>query len=153
MTQPVPRRRRAPVGGAGARDAERVRAVAAARLRRRQSCDETTHSPAAHGESSGDVPAALARAREAIVAAAKRLNATLFLDEEIAAEAKTIIGRVEEEIETLRRSGEFKAINRSYRAHRTEASTRAEKIVPDAEWLNKYKADLVRQLAGALRYA
>jgi hypothetical protein len=33
-----------------------------------------------------------------------------------------------------------------------EASARGEKAAPYADWFNKYKAKLVRQLASALRY-
>jgi hypothetical protein len=33
-----------------------------------------------------------------------------------------------------------------------EAAARGEKAAPYADWFNKYRANLVRQLAGALRY-
>lgn len=59
---------------------------------------------------------------------------------------------MDEEIETLQRAGQLKSVNRSYRAHRIEASARGEKAAPYADWFNKYEANLVRQLAAALRY-
>ena len=59
---------------------------------------------------------------------------------------------MDEEIEALRGSREFKSVNQSYRTYRMEASARGEKVTPYAQWLNKYKANLVRQLANALRY-
>jgi hypothetical protein len=90
---------------------------------------------------------------EAINAAAEKLDVTLYSEEDIAAEAEQIIARVEAEIERLRCSGQFKSVNSAYRAYRMEASARGDKVVPYAEWLSKYKADLVCQLAGALRYA
>jgi hypothetical protein len=134
-------------------DGERVCAAATTRLRRRQSCDEATHLPKGHSEPGRDAPVAPAFAEEAIAAAAKTLNVTLYSEEDIAAEAETIIARVEEEIEILRCAGQFQSVNRSYRAYRLEASARGEKVVPYVEWLCKYKANLVRQPASALRYA
>ena len=134
------------------RDAERV-CAATTRLRRRQSCDEATHLARDHSEPSHSAPSAPPLVEEAMIAAAKKLNVTLYSEEDIAAEAEQIVARVKEEIDTLRCSGRFKSVNSSYRAHRMEASARGEKVVPYAEWLSKYKANLVRQLAGALRYA
>jgi hypothetical protein len=135
------------------RDAERVCAAATARMRRRQSCDEATHPAGDDSEPGRSTPSAPPLVEEAIIAAAKKLDVTLYSDEDIAAEAEAIIARVEDEIERLRCSGQFKSVNSAYRAHRMEASARGGKVVPYAEWLSKYKANLVRQLAGALRYA
>jgi hypothetical protein len=77
----------------------------------------------------------------------------LYSDDEVCAEADGIIARVEEEIENLKRAGQMKSVNQSYRAHRLEASARGEKAAPYADWFNNYKANLVRELAAALRYA
>ena len=89
----------------------------------------------------------------AVEAAAKRLRIGLYSDDEICADADGIIARVEEEIENLKSAGQLKSVNQSYRAYRLETSARGEKAAPYADWLNKYKADLVRELAAALRHA
>jgi hypothetical protein len=136
-----------------ASDAERICAVATARLRRRRPGGETPAPPVDASSPCREDPAAMrAAARDAIAGAAKRLNVALYSNEEISAEAMRIIVRVDEEIEALRGSREFKSVNQSYRTYRMEASARGEKVTPYAQWLNKYKANLVRQLANALRY-
>lgn len=117
-------------------DAERVATAAMSRLQRHALRDEAQPS----------------LAHEAIAGAAKRLNVALHADEEISAEAMGVIARVDEEVESLQRSGELKSINKSYRIYRMEASARGEKVIRYAEWLEKYKQTLVRELAVALRY-
>jgi hypothetical protein len=112
-----------------AADAERVVAAAASRLQRR-SCT----------------------ADQALMAAAARLHVTLYADEHITDEAMAAIARMEVEFASLQRSGALKSVNRSYRLYRQDASARGEKIVPYVRWLGKYKENLVRQLAAALRY-
>jgi len=52
----------------------------------------------------------------------------------------------------MQRAGQLKSVNTSYRAYRIEASARGEKAAPYADWFNKYKAKLVRELAAAMRY-
>jgi hypothetical protein len=89
----------------------------------------------------------------AVESAARRLGVPLYSDTDIAADAERTIGRVEEEIENLKRAGELKSVNQSYRAYRLQASARGEKAAPYANWLNQYKANLVRELAAALRHA
>jgi hypothetical protein len=137
-----------------AADAERVAAAAMRRLRRCESRDGAV--PAApqrvSSPASGDASDALALADEAIAGAAKRLNIALLSNEEVAADAMTALGRVDEEIERLQRSGDLKSVNTSYRAYRLEASARGEKALRYAEWMDKYRENLVRQLAAALRY-
>jgi hypothetical protein len=134
-----------------AADAERVAVAAMRRLRRRESSDgaapECVSSPVL-----GDAFDALALADEAIAGAAKRLNIALSSDEEIAAEAMAVVARVDKEIERLHRSGDLKSVNTSYRAYRLEASARGEKTLRYAEWMDKYRKNLVRELAAALRY-
>jgi hypothetical protein len=88
---------------------------------------------------------------EAIAAAAERLGIALYADEEVVADAAAIIARVDGEIGRLQQAGELKSINRSYRTYRLESSARGEKVLRYAEWINKYKENLARQLAAALR--
>jgi hypothetical protein len=130
-----------------AKDAERVAAAATARFQRRKSQDESAHpSPGAPVPAEDGLSAA-------VEAAAKRLRIALYSDDEICADADGIIARVEEEIENLKSAGQLKSVNQSYRAYRLETSAGGEKAAPYADWLNKYKANLVRELAAALRYA
>ncbi len=74
----------------------------------------------------------------------------LYTDEEIVAAATAAIARVNEEIERQLRAGELKSVNRSYKIYRTTA--RGGMALPYAQWFNEYKANLVRQLAAALRF-
>jgi hypothetical protein len=129
-----------------AADAERVATAATARLRRLESKDDSAALSAAGVPPSPGVISAV------VERTAKRLQVKLYADEEIAADAQSIIMRVEEEIGNLQRTGQLKSINKSYRAYRLEVSARGEKASPYADWLNKYRANLVRQLAAALRY-
>jgi hypothetical protein len=122
--------------------ARRIAADATARLRRRGPGDGSS-LPA---RSRADVVAVLA-------ALVKRIGVPLYSDEEIRREAADVIARVDEEIENLQRAGQFKSVNKSYQTYRAESSARGEKVLPYARWLNEYKANLVRQLAAALRYS
>jgi hypothetical protein len=134
-----------------AADAERI-VASATRSLRRESKDETSgSSPGQHARTPHHVLAAHVLA--AVESAARRLGIPLYSDADVAADAEGIIGRVEEEIEKLKRAGELKSVNQSYRAYRLQASSRGEKAAPYAVWLNQYKANLVRELATALRYA
>lgn len=138
-----------------AADAERVAAAATAQLRRIELRDDPAGPSAAkvgaklHVKvcySPGEISAVIARA-------AKRLCVVVYSDQDISADAQRIIARVEEEIENLRRAGQLKSVNRSYRTYRMEAAARGEKAAPYAVWFDKYKAKLVRDLAASLRYA
>jgi hypothetical protein len=91
-------------------------------------------------------------ADQAFIAAAARIPATLYANNEIAVEASAAIGRMEQELESLRVAGALKSVNRSYQVYRQDAQARGDKIVPYAIWFSKYKQNLVRQLAAALRY-
>lgn len=84
-----------------ASDAERVRAAATARLRRRQSCDEAPQGSGSHSGHDSNIQLGRGNIAEAITVAAKKLNVTLHSDDDIAAEAEAIIVRVEAEIEAL----------------------------------------------------
>ena len=137
-----------------AADAARVAAAATVALKRRQSRDGASDpGAAAFPCGANDFSHALSPAADAIAAAAKRLGIALYSDDDVCTEAAAIIARVEQELERLRGTDELKSVNRSYRTLRTEAAARGEKVAPYAQWLNTYKADLVRQLAAALRYA
>lgn len=127
-------------------DALRVATAATRGLRSRVSPDEPTL--AANG--AAPPPSDIA---EAIAGAAKRQHVAIYSDADILREAENIIRRVEAELESLQRAGEMKSVNRSYRAYRMDASARGEKVRPYANWLNDYSANLVRQLAAALRDA
>jgi len=122
-------------------DAERVATAATALLRRRQAKDGAT-APAV----------AVLHAAEAIAAAAKRLDVALYSDDDVALAAERIIARVDREIEALRQAGGMKSINRAYKSYRIEASGRGDKVLPHAQWFNKYRQNLLRELAAALRY-
>lgn len=124
-----------------AADARRVAVAATARLQRRDRQDAAAATPAAVGD-----------AATAIVAAARRLNVGLYTDDDVADEAARIIARVDEQIETLKRAGDMKSINRSYKNYRIEASARGDKVLPYAQWLNKYRHNLLRELATVFRY-
>jgi len=112
-------------------DAQRLAVAATTRLRRCESCD----------------------AAAAVEHAAKRLAVAVFSDQDIARAAEAVIARVEDEIETLRQAGELKTVNRAYRRYRIEAAACGDAALPYARWFDKYKQNLVRQLAAALRYA
>ena len=116
------------------------------RLRSRVSPDEPTLAANWAALSLSDIA-------EAVASAAKRLHVAIYSDADIVREAENIIRRVEAELESLQRAGEMKSVNRSYRAYRMDASARGEKVHPYAKWLNDYRANLVRQLAAALRDA
>jgi hypothetical protein len=129
-----------------AADAERVAGSATRALRRESKDGIVQPSLDASGPASHHVSAV-------VEGAARRLCVALYSDDDIAMDAERIIARVDAEIESLKRAGELKSVNQSYRAYRLQASARGEKAAPYADWLNQYKANLVRELAAALRHA
>lgn len=136
-----------------AADAGRVATAATARLRRRESQDGMPGVSATGAPHSPDDTAAVSMAAAAAVAnAAKRLNVMLYADEEICSRAERIIARVDDEIAVLKRTGEIRSINRSYRSYRIGATARGDKVLPYAHWFNQYRQNLVRQLAAAMRF-
>jgi hypothetical protein len=94
---------------------------------------------------------ATSRLGQAVVTAAKRLGIALRSDEEIAAEAGAVIARLEQEIAAQQRAGALKSVNRAYRDDRLAATARSEKVIRYAEWMERYKAKLVRDIAQNLR--
>jgi hypothetical protein len=87
----------------------------------------------------------------AVLNAAKRLGITLRSDEEIARDAVAVIARLEQEIAAQQRGGALKSVNRGYRDYRLAASARGEKVLRYADWMERYKAKLVRDIAHNLR--
>jgi hypothetical protein len=94
---------------------------------------------------------AVSRLRGAINNAAKRLGIVLRSDDEIAGEAAAVIARLEAEIAAQQRAGSLKSVNRGYRDYRLQASARGEKVLRYADWMARYKAKLVREIAQNLR--
>jgi hypothetical protein len=130
-------------------DAERVASTAALRMRRLELRGGGASSPL--GVAAED-SRAFSSARDAVLAAARRLSVLLQSDDEIAAEAAVVAERVDVEVERSQQSGELKSVNQAYRNYRVEATARGEHIVPYAEWMRKYRENLVRQAASALRH-
>lgn len=92
-----------------------------------------------------------AQAHEPIARTAKRLGVSLSSDEEIAEEAMRAITRLDAEVERQMQTGALKSVNKSYRAYRLEASGRGESVLRYADWMERYKANLVRDIAANLR--
>jgi hypothetical protein len=131
-----------------AADAERVASAAALRMRRLELRGGGASSSPRLAEDSS----VFSSARDAVLAAARRLNILLQSDDEIAAEAVVVADRVDAEVERLQQSGGLKSVNQAYRNYRIEATARGERIVRYAEWMRKYKENLVQQAASALRH-
>lgn len=70
---------------------------------------------------------------------------------EIRAAALAAAARVAAEIARMQRAGELKGVNKAYRHYRLETSARGERVLPYAQWLDRYKADLIREIAANLR--
>jgi len=119
-------------------DAERVAAAASARLGRRKA---TENAPADASSVAGS-----------IIRAARQLNVALASEEAIVEEAMALAGRIDQEIERLKQVGGLRTINKSYRDYRIETSARGECVMRYQDWMNKYRENLVRQLAETLRY-
>ena len=118
-------------------DAEEVATAAAARLMRRIG--------------TGLAPDQATAASECVTAASRQRGVALYTDAEIAAAAMTIAERVEREVAALQDAGGLKSVNAAYRAYRLETSARGEPVQPYRAWMDRYKADLVREIAVTLR--
>jgi hypothetical protein len=132
-----------------AADAERITSAAARRMRRLES--RAGDASLARGPAAED-SLALSQARDAMLATARRLNVLLRSDDEIADEAGVVAASIDAEVERMQQSGELKSVNQAYRKYRIEATGRGERIMSYAEWMRKYKEDLVREAASALRH-
>ncbi len=87
----------------------------------------------------------------AVCETAKRLGIALRSDEDVAGEAAAVIARLEQEIAVQQRAGTLKSVNRGYRDYRLAASARGEKVLRYAQWMERYKAKLMRDIAHNLR--
>lgn len=133
-----------------AAEAERVAARATARRPRREPQDGGINAAAApHAQHDGfDTVSA---ACESVARVARQLNVMFQSEREVFDEAMAAVARMDGEIERLQRSGGLKEINKSYRRFRIEASERGEKAPRYVDWMRKYREDLVRKVAEALR--
>ena len=132
-------------------DAERIAAAASARLRRRESSAKADNKADSNADNTANDSSALSFACDAVGAAAENLAIVLQSDREIADAAMRVVARIEAELQSRQRSGELKSVNKAYRAYRIEASGRGERVLRYDEWMRKYKENLVRQVAAALR--
>jgi hypothetical protein len=132
-----------------AADAARTAASARAKMRRRESNGD---SVAAAGDSLIDCDSQeISFACTAVAEAARRLGVALFSDDDIAAHAAEIVARIDAELQKLKETGGLKSVNRAYKAYRLETTGRGERVLRYDEWMRRYRADLVRQAAAALR--
>jgi hypothetical protein len=129
-----------------AADAARIAAAARAALRRRRESSTAPGACSAAGDSQE-----ISFACTTIEGAARRYGVVLFSDDDIAAHAAEITARVDAELQKLKESGDLKSVNQAYKAHRLERSGRGERALRYDEWMRRYRADLVRQAAAALR--
>lgn len=88
---------------------------------------------------------------ESVKRAAQRLEIPLRSDQDVVDEAMLVVVRLDDEIKRQQQSGKLKSVNQAYRQDRLEASERGERILRYAEWMERYKAKLVREIAVTLR--
>jgi hypothetical protein len=93
-----------------------------------------------------------ALACDAVIRAAQRFGVALRTDADLDQEAGCAIARLDAEIATQMRAGALKSVNQSYRQYRLEASSRGERVLPYAKWMDGYKLRLMREIAANLRY-
>lgn len=90
-------------------------------------------------------------AAEAIRAAAKKLGVAVRTDAEVAGEAMIVAERIALETRKQQQSGALKSLNQAYRSYRLEADARGERALRYDTWMQRYREDLVRQVAATLR--
>jgi hypothetical protein len=89
---------------------------------------------------------------ESVTRAAHRLAIQIRSDAEIDKEAACALARLDQEIELQMRSGALKSVNQSYRQYRLEASSRGERVLSYAKWMDGYKIKLMREIAANMRH-
>jgi hypothetical protein len=89
---------------------------------------------------------------DAVVRAAQKFGVALCNDADLDQEATHAIARLEAEIATQMRAGALKSVNQSYRQYRLDASSRGERVLPYAKWMDGYKLKLMREIAANLSY-
>jgi hypothetical protein len=133
-----------------AADAMRIAAAARAKMRRREA--NAVPQPATAAGALGKFDSQrLSLACADVEDTARRHGVALFSDDEIAAHAAEITARIDAELEKLKESGGMKSVNQAYKAYRLQSSGRGERVLRYDEWMRRYRADLVRQAAAALR--
>jgi hypothetical protein len=93
----------------------------------------------------------LAHLCESIARIAGASAMTLQSDEEVAAEARAVVARLDDEMVKQKQAGVLKPVNKAYRDYRLERTARGERVVPYAQWMNRYKVKLIRDIAANLR--
>jgi hypothetical protein len=78
--------------------------------------------------------------------AAARLSAAEIRDAAFVAAA-----RIDAELAHMQRTGALKSVNQAYRKYRLETSARGERVMRYADWMQRYRAGLVREIAANLR--
>lgn len=126
-----------------AADAKRVASAATGQLRRR--------GDGARPSAALETKDLLTLACDAILAAARRVSVVLQSDDEIAEEASLVAARVDAEMQKLRQSGGLKSVNKAYQEYRLEANRCGKPAIRYDDWMRKYRENLVRQAACALR--
>jgi hypothetical protein len=130
-----------------AEDAKRVASAATGWLRRHKS-NEKAQSSASPIAAEPDL---LWQVRDAALAAACRHDIVLQTDDDVAEEALRVVALIDANIDTLRLSGGFRPVTGGYSIHRSEAEERGERPMRYVDWMLKYRANLVRETAYALR--
>jgi hypothetical protein len=130
-----------------AADAKRVASAATGRLRRLKS----GANPRSLTAPTNEDPNLLLLACDAVLAAARKLNIVLQSDDEMTEEALRVIALVDAEIDALKRSGGLKSVNDEYHDFRLKAKERGEPAMRYDDWMLKYRENLVRRTACALR--
>jgi hypothetical protein len=90
-------------------------------------------------------------AEDAVLSAAEKLGIAVQTDEEVAGEAAIVAARIALEMQKQQQSGGLKSVNQAYRNYRLEATARGERALRYDAWMRRYREEIVRQVAAALR--
>lgn len=134
-----------------AAEAECVAAAAARLLRRESKKLLLGVRGAADASAQTDESEVLSRARAAVLAAADKLDIQLRSDRDIAEEGGQVVARIDAELQQQQARGGLKDVNKAYRAYRLDSTARGERVLRYDEWMSKYRQNLIRQVAAALR--